>query len=129
MKMNILAFLVTMILLSACSTNQTPTASSNDLDEPPTPTVPYQIIGGTKYTSMVLVDPKSNTDRAGFQEIGDYLCTEQEKCKVWFWDNINTADSSYPIDPDKEQFLIAYYNFDFHNWASELKVYTLGDPR
>jgi len=129
MRKNILAFLATMFLLSACSTGSILTPTPYTSDALPTPILAYQIIGGTKFTSMVLVDPKNNTDRAGFQEIGDYLCTEHEKCKVWFWDDINTADTSYPIDPDKEQFVIAYYDFDWHDWASTLKVYTLGDPR
>ena len=130
MRKNILAFLATMLLLSACAAgpaSSAPTPSGYEARS--TPTLAYQIIGGTKYTSMVLVDPTSNTDRAGFQKIGDYLCTEFEKCKVWFWDDINTADLSYPIDPDKEQFVIAYYNFDWQLSDSELKVYTLGDPR
>ena len=130
MKKNILTFLITMALLSACaSPTPPPTSTPNALEARPTPVVDYQIIGSTKYTCMVVVDPKSNTDRAGLLEIGDYLCTEHEKCKVWFWDDINKADSTYPIDPDKEQSLIAYYNFDFRVWESELKVYTLGDER
>jgi hypothetical protein len=127
MKKNILAFLGVMLLLSACA-GPTP-APSYTIDQRPTPTVAYQIIGETKYTCMVVVDPASNTDRAGLQEIGDYLCQEFEKCKVWFWDDVNKADASYPVDPDKELTLIAYYNFDWHVWASELKVYTLGDAR
>ena len=129
MRKNILAFLATMILLSACAASPTSTPTPSGFEARPTPTLAYQIIGGTKFTSMVLVDPRNNTDRAGFQAIGDYLCIEFEKCKVWFWDNINTADLSYPIDPEKEQFVIAYYDFDWHAWASTLKVYTLGDPR
>jgi len=129
MRKNILAFLAAMFLLSACGTGLLSTPTPYTSDARPTPKVAYQIIGSTKYTAMVLVDPNNNTDREGFQEIGDYLCTEHEKCKVWFWDDINTADTSYPIDPDKEQFLIAYYNFDWHVYESELKVYTLGDPR
>ena len=118
-----------MILLSACGISPATTSTPYILDARPTPTLAYQIIGSTKYTAMVLVDPASNTDRAGLQGIGDYLCAEHEKCKVWFWDDINTADATYPVDPDKEQFVIAYYNFSWQEWDSTLKVYTLGDPR
>jgi hypothetical protein len=128
MRKNILLILAAMFLLGACTTSPT-TPTPAYFEARPTPTLAYQIIGETKYTSMVLVDPKSNTDRDGLQEIGDYLCVEFEKCKVWFWDNINTADSSYPIDSDKEQFVIAYYSFNWQDWKGTLKVYTLGDPR
>ena len=127
MKKNILAFLVTMVLLSACGRSPTPTQYA--LEPRPTPDVNYQIVGSTKNTCMVVVDPKDNKDRAGLQEIGDYLCMESQKCKVWFWDDINKADTSFPVDPDKEQALIAFYNFNYSAWAGELKVYTLGDER
>lgn len=127
MKKNILAFLGTMFLLSACAGNLTPTQYI--LEPLPTPTVAYQIIGSTKNTYMVVVDPASNTDRAGLLRLGDYLCPGFGTCMVWFWDDVNKADSSYPVDPDKEQALIAYYNFDFQAAKGELKVYTLGDPR
>ena len=119
MKKNILAFLAIMILLSACAS---PISTPYVIEARPTPTVAYQIIGETKYTCMVLVDPASNTDRAGLLAIGDYLCMELQKCKVWFWDDINQADASYPIDPDKEQTLIAFYNFDYQAWKGVLKV-------
>ena len=126
MKKSLFVFLTAMILLSACGS---PATTPVALEPRATPTVAYQIVGSTKYTCMVVVDPKSSTDREGLLRLGDYLCFEQQKCKVWFWDDINTADLSYPIDPEKEQFVIAYYDFDWHNWASTLKVYTLGDPR
>jgi hypothetical protein len=129
MKKNIFTFLATMLLLSACGNAPAPIPTPSGLEERPTPTVAYQIIGSTKYTAMVVVDPASNTDRAGLLEIGDYLCAEHEKCKVWFWDDINKADATYPIDPENEQYLIAYYKFDWQVYASEIKVYTLGDPR
>lgn len=130
MKKTIPVLLAVLFLLSACTTSQiTSTPTPDYLAPRPTPTLAYQIIGETKYTSMVLVDPKSNTDREGLQKIGDYLCTEFEKCKIWFWDDINTADTSYPVDADKEQFVIAYYSFNWQEWKSTLKVYTLGDPR
>lgn len=116
-----------MLLLSACATSPYPTPYI--IEARPTPAVAYQIVGETKYTCMVVVDPGSNTDRAGLLAIGDYLCMELQKCKVWFWDDINKADASYPIDPDKEQTLIAFYNFDYQAWKGELELYTLGDPR
>ena len=127
MKKNILAFLGVMVLLSACA-GPTP-APSYTIDQRPTPTVAYQIVGETKYTCMVVVDPASNADRKGLQRLGDYLCTERQKCKVWFWDDVTKADTSYPVDPDKKQTLIAYYNFDFQAAKGILEVYTLGDPR
>jgi hypothetical protein len=132
MRKNILALLVTMLLLSACAsptptTTITPTQSG--LEPRPTPKVAYQIVGSTKYTAMVVVDPGSNTDRAGLLRLGDYLCAELEKCKIWFWDDISKADTSYPVDPDKEQSLIAFYSFDFSAVEGVLKVYTLGDAR
>jgi len=68
-------------------------------------------------------------DRKRNETIGDYLCMELQKCKVWFWDDINKADTNYPIDSNKEQTLIAFYNFDYQAWKGELEVYTLGDPR
>ena len=79
---------------------------------------------------MVVVGPKSSTDREGLQELGDYLCSNNfGNCWVWFWDDINKADTSYPVDPDKEQTLIASYHYSFAKASSELKVYTLGDER
>lgn len=126
MKKNLFVFLASMILLSACAS---PTADPNALGPLPTPTVAYQIVGSTKNTFMVVVDPKSNKDREGLQKLGDYLCNNSANCRVWFWDDINKADTSYPLDPDKEETLIAYYTFSFAEWKSELKVYTLGDER
>lgn len=114
------------VLLSACSS---PTSTPYFLEARPTPKVDYQIVGSTKYTAMVVVDPKSNTDRAGLLQIGNYLCSEFDKCKVWFWDDIKKADTSYPIDPDKEETLIAAYAFNYSDWNGELKVFTLGDAR
>ena len=125
MKKNILAFLVTMLLLSACGG---PVSTPYTLPPFPTPGVAYQIVGSTKYTAMVVVDPRSNTDRAGLLELGNYLCRALEKCKVWFWDDIAKADTAYPVDPDKEATLIAFYTSDrYTTYTSELKVYTLGD--
>jgi hypothetical protein len=132
MKKNILAFLATMILLSACASptaTAIPTETPTGLEPRPTPTVAYQIVGSTKYTAMVVIDPKSSTDREGLLRLGNYLCAQQQICKVWFWDDINKADTSYPVDPDKEQTLIAFYSFDYSAWEGELKVYTLGDAR
>jgi hypothetical protein len=126
MKNNFLAFMVTMVLLSACAS---PTSTPYALEPRPTPKVNYQIVGSTKYTAMVVVDPKSNTDRAGLLQIGNYLCGEFEKCKVWFWDDINKADTSYPVDPDKEETLIAAYAFSYSDSEGQIKVFTLGDTR
>ena len=78
---------------------------------------------------MVVVDPEFNADREALLELGDYLYKSEGKSKVWFWDDINKADSSYPIDPQKEPFIIAYYNVFFNDWDAKIKVYTLGDPR
>jgi len=130
MKKVVLLCLITGLMITACSSpNPTPIPTLSGLEPRPTPTVAYQIVGSTKYTAMVVVDPGSNTDRAGLQKLGDYLCTEEQKCKVWFWDDINKADTSYPVDPDKEQTLIAFYTFDFNEAEGILKVYTLGDAR
>jgi hypothetical protein len=126
MKKYLFACLATMLLLGACAS---PTTTPVALEPRATPTVAYQIVGSTKYTCMVVVDPKSSTDREGLRRLGDYLCFEQQKCKVWFWDDINKADTSYPIDPDKEQTLIAFYSFNYSDWAGEVEVYTLGDER
>lgn len=125
MRKNILAFLVTMVLLSACAgPTQYPM-----LEPQPTLTIEYQIVGSTKNTYMVVVDPKDNADRVRLHEIGFRLCQNSVKCKVWFWDDINKADTSYPLDPDKEQTLIAEYTSDLYTQSSELKVFTLGDAR
>ena len=127
MKKSLFAFLASMILLGACASPEK--ATPFVLEPRPTPTVAYQIVGSTKNTFMVVVDPKSNTDREGLQSLGEYLCSEMGNCWVWFWDDINKADTSFPVDPDKEQTLIAFYSFSFTEWAGELKVYTLGDER
>lgn len=95
----------------------------------PTPALAYQIIGGTNYTAMVVVDPASNTDRTGLLAIGYYLCNVQDKCRVWFWDDINKADPTYPIDPEKEPYIIAFFSMFFRDWDQNIKMYTLGDPR
>ena len=126
MKKSLFVFLATMILLSACAS---PAATQIALEPNPTPTIAYQVVGSTKNTFMVVVDPKSNTDREGLQKLAEYLCSELPNCWVWFWDDINKADISYPLDPDKEETLIAFYRFSFAKWAGELKVYTLGDER
>jgi hypothetical protein len=129
MKKNILAFLVIMVLLGACGGNSSPTPLPTAFEGRPTPSVAYQIVGSTKYTCMVVVDPKDNKDREGLLEIGDYLCMESQICRVWFWDDINKADTSFPIDPENEQTMIAFYKFDYSAWKGDLKVYTLGDAR
>jgi len=78
---------------------------------------------------QVVVDPKDNTNREGLQSIGKRLCQSTIRCKVWFWDDISKADTAYPVDPDKEELLIAVYSSDLSAQTSELKVFTLGDER
>lgn len=126
MKKSLFVFLAAIILLSACaSPTATPTATESLEPE----MIAYQIVGSTKNTFMVVVDPESNTDREGLQRLGDYLCRELANCWVYFWDDINKADTSYPVDPDKKQTLIASYSFKFVESEGVLKVYTLGDER
>jgi hypothetical protein len=130
MRNFLLVLLASTILLSACGASPTASGPTPYVLEPlPTPRVAYQVIGFTKNTAMVVVDPASNTDRKGLQQIGDYLCSTQQQCIVWFWDDINKADSVFPVDPEKRQYTIAYYKFDWVSAGSILKVYTLGDPR
>ena len=126
MKKSLFVFLAAIIFLSACAS---PGAPLIVIEPRATPTVAYQVVGSTKNTFMVVVDPKSNTDREGLQNLGDYLCSELANCWVYFWDDINKADTSYPVDPDKEQTLIASYSFKFVESEGVLKVYTLGDER
>ena len=126
MKKHLLTILVTLVMISACSTK--PISTPYTLEPLPTLTIDYQIVGSTKNTYMVVVNPKSNTDRAGLLAIGERLCMTSARCKVWFWDDINKADTSYPVAPDKEAALIAFYTSDrYTTYTSELKVFTLGD--
>jgi hypothetical protein len=77
---------------------------------------------------MVVVDPKDRADRAGLQNVGDYLCTQRFTiCIVWFWDDINNAATTYPVDPARQQTAIALYTHDGQSYKSTLVVYTLGD--
>ena len=126
MKKSLFVFLATMILLGACAS---PATTSVTFEPRATPAVSYQVVGSTKNTFMVVVDPKSRTDREGLLKLAEYLCSQLPDCWVWFWDDIHQADTSYPVDPDKEETLIAFYRFSFAEWAGELKVYTLGDER
>ena len=48
---------------------------------------------------------------------------------VWYWDDISKADTSYPVDPDNEEAMIAVYTFDLWIFQHALKVFTLGDER
>ena len=121
------AFLVTLFLLAGCS-NQAPTPYPT-IEPTPTLSTGYQVVGSTKNTFMVVVDPKDNTNREGLQSIGKRLCQSTIRCKVWFWDDISKADTAYPVDPDKEELLIAVYSSDLSAQTSELKVFTLGDER
>lgn len=126
MKRNLLTLLMAVFLLSACTGGPTPYPS---LEPEPTLTIDYQIVGSTKNTYMVVINPEDNADRDGLKEIGVRLCQNSVKCKVWFWDDVNKADTSYPVDADKEQTLIAEYTSDLYTATSELKVFTLGDTR
>ena len=126
MKKLLLTILITMVMITACSTS--PISTPYGLEPLPTLTIDYQIVGSTKNTYMVVVNPKSNKDRAGLLAIGERLCQTSARCKVWFWDDINKADTSYPVDPDKEAALIAFFTSDrYTTYTSELKVFTLGD--
>jgi hypothetical protein len=128
MKKTLFLFLAAMLLITACSNAVTATPTPTPEYGVPPPSIDYQIVGSTNNTYMVVVDPQSRTDRAGLQAIGDYLCMQHYSiCKIWFWDDITKADTSYPVDPDKKQSMIAEYQFDPLNWEGTLVVYTLGD--
>jgi hypothetical protein len=125
MRKIMLLCLATGLLITACSSaTQAPTPTVPSM---PTPSIDYQIVGKTKYYYMVVVDPKSNTDRKGLQSIGDYLCSGYGFTGIWFWDDINKAATSYPLTPSNEQALIAVYTIDPMTLDSKLLVYTLGD--
>lgn len=126
MKKLLPACLMILFLLSACGEA---VATPYELAPHPTPVVGYQIVGSTKYTAMVVVNPQDNANREGLLYVGDYLCRTEQKCKVWFWDDIAKADTAYPVDADKQGDLIAYYNFSWSEAAGVIDVYTLGDPR
>ena len=126
MRKNILAFLASMVLLGACSS---PKSTPIALEPRATPTIGYQVVESTKNTFLVVVNPADNKNRQGLQQIGDYLCQGFGRCMVWYWDDVSKADTSYPVDPDKEEALIATYVFDFLEFKSTLKVFTLGDER
>ena len=96
-----IAFLVTLFLLAGCS-NQAPTPYPT-IEPTPTLSTGYQVVGSTKNTYMVVVDPMDNMNREGLQSIGKRLCQSTIRCKVWFWDDISKADTAYPVDPDKEE--------------------------
>ncbi len=82
---------------------------------PPTLTIDYQVVGSTKNSFMVVVNPKDNANREG---VTHHRCSSVRgtiKCKVWFWDDITKADTSFPLDPDKEATMIAVYTSDLNN--------------
>jgi hypothetical protein len=125
MKKVVLLCLVTGLMITACSS---PTPTPYALPPLPTPSIDYQVVGSTKNTFMVVVDPQSSTDRAGLQEVCDYLCTNPGVvCKIWFWDDINKADTNYPVDPANEKSAIAFYSTDPVAYQGTLLVYALGD--
>ena len=126
MKRILLLCIATVLMIPACSS----TGSNQPTSVPPlaTPSFSYQVVGSTKNTFMVVVDPKTSTDRAALQEIGDYLCTDiWPLCKIWFWDDINKADTSYPVDPANEKTLVALYSYNPNFNEKTLVVYALGD--
>jgi len=123
----IFVILVTVLLLSACSSPASTTYF--ELEAQPTLTIDYQVVGSTQSTFMVVVNPKDNADRSGLSSIGLRLCDQTIKCKVWFWDDITKADTSYPVDPDREAALIAVYTSDIYAGSSDIKVFALGDER
>lgn len=127
MKRNLPALLAFMLLVSACGSGGAPTPY--ELSPLPTPRTSYQVVGGTKYTAMVVVDPAASMDRKGLLAVGNYLCTTEQKCKVWFWDDIQKADTSYPVDADRQADVIAFYSFSFQEAMGVIEVYSLGDPR
>jgi hypothetical protein len=127
MKKYLLLCLAVLFLITACSSADASPSTPTPEYGVPRPTIDYQVVGGTNNSYMVVVDPQDNTDRAGLQAIGDYLCSQHIKCMIWFWDDINQADTTYPVDPDKEQAVIAAYTFDLYQGESKLVVYTLGD--
>ena len=127
MKKNLLLCLAAMLLITACSNAVTATPTPTPEYGVPPPSIDYQVVGGTNNSYMVVVDPQSSTDRAGLQTIGDYLCDQHIKCMIWFWDDITKADTSYPVDPDKEGSVIATYTYDLYQAESKLVVYALGD--
>jgi hypothetical protein len=126
MKKKILLCLAVLFLVTACSSASTPTPEATPLPYP-TPSIKYQVVGKTMSTYMVVVDPKSSTDREGLQELSDYLCVDRWVCLIWYWDDVNKADTSYPVDPANEQTLIAKYSFDAVKNERGLVVYALGD--
>jgi hypothetical protein len=127
-KMNkISAFLATVLLVSACS-NQAPTPYV-EIEALPTLSIGYQVVESTKSSFMVVVNPEDNTNREGLLSIGVRLCEGAIKCKVWFWDDITKADTSFPLDPDKEATMIAVYTSDLYTSTDDLRVFTLGDAR
>jgi hypothetical protein len=124
----LLSCLTTVLLITACSSTPEPTATATAELAVPTPPIAYQIGGRTKNTFRVVVDPENNTDRAGLQKISSHLCDQIfSLCIIWFWDDINKAATTYPIEPEYEQTAIAMYSFDPWTYEGGLLVYTLGD--
>jgi len=126
-KRHIPALLVFMLLLSACGSGGAPTPY--ELEPLPTPGISFQVVGSTKYNAMVVVDSAASKDREGLLEVGNYLCKTEQKCKVWFWDDIQKADTSFPVDEDQLADVVAFYSFSFSEAEGVIEVYTLGDPR
>jgi hypothetical protein len=122
-KMNLCLALL-CFLVAACTSTPTP---ENTPPPSPTPRVEYQIVGRTKNIYMVVVDPKSSTDREGLQELSDQLCIDHANCKIWYWDDIQKADTTYPVDPANEKTVIAVFTLDVVKGRRDLVIFALGD--
>jgi hypothetical protein len=126
MKKMMLFCLVILFMVSACAPKATPTPEAT-FPTQPTPSVPYQVVGKTLSTYMVVVDPQTATNREALQKLSDYLCIDHWVCIIWYWDDIQKADTSYPIDPANEQTCVAKYMADATTNEKGLVVYALGD--
>jgi hypothetical protein len=129
-KKIMLSCLALVFLTTACLNmgNPQPTPTLEGLPPPlPTPSVDYQVVGSTKSSFLVVVDPESSTDRQGIQTLSDYLCADLYICMIWFWDDINKASTTYPVDASHQQTCIAFFKREMGTAQSKLLVYTLGD--
>ena len=125
MKKFPLLFSAIVFLVTACAS---PTQEADTaIVSVPTPTIDYQIVGSTKYNFMVVVDPASSMDRKGLMSVCEYICDRSSSCIIWIWDDIDKADTSYPIDPAAEEAMIAEYTFNWGTWEGTLVMHAAGD--